>query len=71
MITTIKLVNVCQSITICTYKKKSSFFFRKISPELTSVPIFFYFICGTPTTSWRAKWYHVHTWDPNQQTPGR
>ena len=29
------------------------FFLRKIGPELTSVPIFLHFICGTPATAWR------------------
>ena len=47
------------------------FFLRKISPELTSMPMFLYFICGTPATAWLAKWYHVCTQDPNQWTPGR
>ena len=32
------------------------FFLRKFSPELTSVPIFLYFTCGTPATAWLAKW---------------
>ena len=32
--------------------------------------IFLYFLCGTPTTAWRAKWCHVRTQDPNQQTAG-
>ena len=27
-------------------------YLRKISPELTSVPIFLYFVCGTPATAW-------------------
>ena len=31
------------------------FFLRKIIPELTSVPIFLYFICGAPTTVWLDK----------------
>ena len=35
------------------------------------MPIFFYFICGTPTTAWLAKRCHVCTQDLNQQTPGR
>lgn len=35
------------------------------------MPLFLYFICGTPTTAWQAKRCHVHTWDPNWQTPGR
>ena len=34
------------------------------------MPIFLYFICRTPTTAWRAKRCHVHTRDPNRQTPG-
>ena len=28
------------------------FLLRKIGPELTSVSIFLYFICETPTTAW-------------------
>ena len=35
------------------------------------MPIFLYFICGMPTTAWRAKGCHVRTQDPNQRTPGR
>ena len=46
------------------------FFLRNISPELTSVPIFLYFICGMPTTAWGAKRCHVPTRDPNRRTPG-
>ena len=34
---------------------------RKTGPELTSVPIFLYFIRGAPTTAWLAKWCHVRT----------
>ena len=43
---------------------------RKTGPELTSMPSFLYFICGTPATAWLAKRCHVHTLDPNWQTPG-
>ena len=43
---------------------------RKTGPELTSMPIFFYFICGTPTTAWHAKRCHVCTQDPNRRTLG-
>ena len=32
------------------------------------MPIFLYFICGTPTTAWLAKRCHVRTRDPNQRT---
>ena len=39
---------------------------RKISPELTSVLILLYFICGT-----LAKQCRSSTWDLNPQTPGR
>ena len=62
------------------------FFLRKISPELTTaspplfaeeawpwaniVPIFLYFICGTPTTAWCAKQCHVRTRDLNRRNPG-
>ena len=46
-------------------------FLRNVSPELTSVPIFLYFICGTPATAWLANRCHVCTWDLNQQTPGQ
>ena len=47
------------------------FLLRKTGPELTSMPIFLYFICGTPTTAWLDKWCHVHTQEPHRQTPGR
>ena len=43
---------------------------RKTGSELTSLPIFLCFICGTTTTAWLAKRCHVHTRDPNQRTPG-
>uniref|UniRef100_A0A9L0JRQ5 Uncharacterized protein n=1 Tax=Equus asinus TaxID=9793 RepID=A0A9L0JRQ5_EQUAS len=43
---------------------------RKTGPELTSMPIFLYCICGTPTTAWLAKRCHDRTWDPNRRTPG-
>ena len=42
---------------------------RKTGPEPTSMPIFLYFICGMPATAWLGKQCHVHTWDPNWQTP--
>ena len=54
------------------HKKNIIFvFLRKISPELTSMPIFLYFIRGTPATAWLATPCHVHTQDLNQRTPGR
>ena len=31
-------------------------FLRKAGPELTSVTIFFYFICELPATAWLNKW---------------
>ena len=34
------------------------------------MPIFLYFICGTPTTAWHAKQCHVRTQHPNRRTPG-
>uniref|UniRef100_A0A9L0RZF1 Perilipin n=1 Tax=Equus caballus TaxID=9796 RepID=A0A9L0RZF1_HORSE len=40
-------------------------------PELTSIPIFLYFICGTPTPAWRAKQCRVRTRDLNPRTLGR
>ena len=40
---------------------------RKTVPELTSVPIFLYFIRGMP--AWLAKQCHVCTRDPKWQTP--
>ena len=46
-------------------------FFRKISPELTPVPIFLCFICGVLTTAWLDEWCHVCTWDPNRRTLSR
>ena len=35
--------------------QSSTFFLRKIGPELTSVPIFRYFTCGVPATAWLDK----------------
>ena len=32
------------------------FFLRKTGPELTSMPIFLYFIYGTPATAWLDMW---------------
>ena len=46
------------------------FSLRKTGPELTSMPIFLYFVCGTPTTGWCVKRCHVRTRDLNQWTPG-
>ena len=37
------------------------FFLRKISLELTFMPLFLYFICWMPTTAWRVKQCHVST----------
>ena len=34
------------------------------------MPIFLYFICGTPATAWLAKQCHVHTRDPDWWTSG-
>ena len=49
---------------------------KKISPELTSVPIFlyFFFICGMPTTAWLDKWCvgpHQGSELPNPGPPKR
>ena len=46
------------------------FLLRKTDPELTSMPIFLYFIRGMPTTAWHAKQCHVCTRDFNRRTPG-
>ena len=46
------------------------FLLGKTGTELTSVPIFLYFICGTPATAWLDKRCHVHTQDPNLRTLG-
>lgn len=49
---------------------QASFFcLRKILPELTSVPIFLYFMWDV-ATAWLDKWCQVHTRDPDWQTPG-
>ena len=47
------------------------FLLRKTGPELTFLPIFLYFICGTSATAWLAQRCHVCPWDPNRRTPGR
>ena len=41
-------------------------FLRKTGPELTSVPIFLYFICGTPATAWLDSGTKSRTWDLNR-----
>ena len=46
------------------------FSLRKTGLELTSMPIFLYFIYGTPATEWCAKQCHVCTRDLNLRTPG-
>ena len=38
-----------------TFPESLLFLLRKPGPELTSVPIFLYFICETPTTTWLEK----------------
>ena len=38
------------------FLSSSFFLLRKIGPELTSVPIFLYFIRGMPVTAWLDKW---------------
>ena len=42
---------------------------RKIGPELTSVPIFLYFMWDA-TTVWLDEWCWVHAWDLNLGTLG-
>ena len=37
-----------------TFAANPLFLLRKTGPELTSMPIFLYFICGTPTAAWLA-----------------
>ena len=46
-------------------------FLRKIGPELMSVPIFLYFICGTPDTAWLNKWYIGPCLGSEPVKPGR
>ena len=51
-------------------KEHSSFFVRKISPGLTSVPIFLYFIWDV-ATAWLDKQCIGACQDPNWRTPSR
>lgn len=49
---------------------------KKIKGEGKQCPslfggLFFFFVCGAPTTAWLAKQCHVCTWDLNRRTPGR
>ena len=46
------------------------FLVRKIGPELTSVPIFLYFVCGTLPQHGLMSSMWVCTWDLNLPTPG-
>ena len=52
----------------------SSFFFffvvRNIVPELTSVPVFLYFVCGAPPQHSMMSSVQIRAWDPNPRTPG-
>ena len=48
------------------------FFLRKTGPELTSMLIFLYFICGMPATGWLAKWCvdpHLRSEPANPRLP--
>ena len=51
-----KMICVCVCVT-------------ETGPELTSVPVFLYFIWDV-TTAWPDKWCPVHARDPNLWTPG-
>ena len=51
------LVKLCASVSSLVKQNppsssSSSFLLRKISPELTSVPVFLCFVCGMPATAW-------------------
>ena len=46
------------------------FFLRKIVPEVTSVPIFLYVVCGTLPQHGLMSGVQVQTWDPNPRTLG-
>ena len=45
----------------------NDFFFlvKKIGPQLTSVPVFLYFVCGMPPRHGLMSGVLVHAWDPN------
>ena len=45
------------------------FFLRKIVTELTSMPLFLYFMWDAATV-WLDEQCKVHVWDPNLWTPG-
>ena len=47
---------ICRYIWLTMGSPYTLFFLRKTGPGLTSVPIFLYFICGTPVTAWLDKW---------------
>ena len=40
---------------LCAFHEFPFCFLRKVGPELTSMPIFIYFLCGTPATAWLDK----------------
>ena len=50
--------------------KNYFFFVMKIVPELTSVPIFLYFVYGTLPQHGLMSGVWGHAWDPNPQTLG-
>ena len=47
------------------------FLVRKIVPELTSVAISFYFVCGMPLQHGLMRGAKVRAWDQNLRTLGR
>ena len=47
--------------------QSSSFCWRNIVPELTSVPIFLYFVCGS-LQQLGCQVVHIYAWDVNVQT---
>ena len=51
--------------------QSSSFCLRKMVPELTSLPIFFNFVCGTLPQHGLMSWVQVCTWNLDLWTPGR
>ena len=65
------LITLCHGFYFYYFKRYSLcdfFFLRKISPELMSMPVFLYFICGTPATATAMVWQVVRRSAPRIRT---
>ena len=63
-----RVLHFCVCVCVRKIGQSSSFCLRKIVPELTSVAVFLYFICGTLPQHGLMSGVQVHAQGQNQQT---